>query len=500
MSHAHIPEEVLAEIWKEQHLTEELYADSGEKLEVLYVGDENKENGGPDFLNARIKIGNLTYVGDLEIDNSHSDWRTHGHNLNKRFNKVILHAIVNNESNQKHVYTQNGRRIHTFCFAPHVKSDVMESLRKAIVVDNDDNKTNKVHCFKVAKLAEETAVMSYLTELGVSRFKKKCEKMVARLRELIFIDSLQVSEPDQHFAIPEDAYKTRLCYEDLNKKLIWEQLFYEMVFEALGYSQNKNVLVKLSQIFNLSYIDSLNIPKEKFVETLEGMFFTVGGLIPPVEQIHDPVILQYARNASENWIKYCPHYNGTTLDSTVWNFFKMRPQNFPTIRVAAGARIVYKLMHDDLIAKLVKKFYEIHNYDVLKNLVRNMLTIKGDGFWKKHYTFEKQAAGEDIHYFLGTGRADEMFINVVLPFAYIYFDLFDKTKFAQKTISVYTDVACDSDNSLVTEIADALQIEANWKKSVIYQGMIELFRSFCAKDRCEECAIGKMVFGENTEA
>jgi hypothetical protein len=496
--HAHIPEEILAEIWKEQHFVDELFAETGEKIEVIFVGDENKENGGPDFLNARIKIGNLTYVGDVEIDNSHADWKTHGHNLNKRFNKVILHAIVNNESNQKYVYTQNGRRIHTFCFAPHVKGDVLDSLKKAIVVDND-KKTNKVHCFKVSQLAEETEVINYLTDLGVARFKKKCEKLVVRLRELIFISSLEEPTADQQYAIPEEAYTGKLCYEDLNKKHVWEQLFYESIFEALGYSQNKNVLMKLSQIMNISLIDSLNIPKEHFIEVLEGLYFVAGGILPTPETIKDPVILEYVRKASENWTKYCAHYEVQLCDPTEWHFFKLRPQNFPTVRVAAGTRIVFKLLHDDLIPKIMKKFYEIHNYGVLKNLIRNFLTIKGDGFWKKHYTFDKSASGEDIHYFLGTSRADEMFINVILPFAYVYFDLFDKKKFAQKTIAVYCDIACDTENSLVTEVADALHIEANWKKSVIYQGMIELFRNFCAKDRCEECQIGKIVFSEKSE-
>lgn len=496
--HAHIPEEILAKIWKEQHLSDEIFTETGERIYVLSAGDENKEKGGPDFINAKIKVGNFTYVGDIEIDNTHSDWWKHGHNLNKRFNKVILHAIVNNESNQKFVFTPGGRKIHTFCFAPHVKPDVLESLRQSIIVD-DDNKTNKVHCYKVSELADEKIVVDYLSELGILRFMKKCEKLVARLKELIYVDSLGVSEPVVHHAFSEEVYSAKLCYSDLQKKHVWEQLFYEGIFEALGYSQNKNIMHDLAQSVNINYIESLGLKKEEFVEQLEGFYFSISGLVPDESKIKNSDVLDYVRKISENSIKHFSQYDGKRFDSTDWHFFKQRPQNFPTIRIAAGSKIVYKLLYEDLIEKIVKKFYEIHDFKLLQNLVRNLLIIKGEGFWKKHYSFEKQT-NESINYFLGISRADEIFVNVVTPFMYVYFEMFDKPKFANKTLALYTDIACDSDNALVTEMADALHLAKTWKKSVIYQGLIELFRSFCSKERCEECQIGKVVFTEDKQS
>lgn len=491
-SHVHIPENILASIWKERKFNKEIYTESGEKIEILETGGENKENGGPDFLNARVKIGNLTYVGDVEIDNTHSDWKSHGHNINKRFNKVILHAIVSNESNQNYVYTQDGRKINTICLAQFIDDTVIDSIRKSMVIE-DEKKTNKVHCYKVSGFTDEQTKIDFLGELGVERFKKKCDKMIMRLRELVFIDSLKLKEPVTHYAFPKEIYNEKLSAEELNDKYIWEQLFYESIFEALGYSQNRQVMVKLTQAVPISFIGSLEIPANEFVDTLEALYFSVSGLIPDTAGLKDENTIAYARKISEHWVQMQDHYKGEKFDSTDWHFFKLRPQNFPTLRIAAGARLAKKILHEDLISSIMKKFYEIHNYTVLKNALRTLLIIKGEGYWKKHFMFDK-CTSEDTHYFLGNTRADEIFINVILPFVYIYFDLFNKKKFADKTLAVYSSVVTETENSLINEVGEALHIESSIKKSVIYQGMIELFRNYCSRERCEECKIGVKVF------
>jgi len=333
----------------------------------------------------------------------------------------------------------------------------------------------------------------------VERFKKKCEKMVTRLRELVFIDSLKLKEPVTHYSFPKEIYNEKLSAENLNDKYIWEQLFYESIFEALGYSQNRQIMVKLTQAVPISFIERLDIPDHEVVDTLEAMYFSVSGLIPDTAGLKDEHTIAYVRKVSEHWVQVKDRYKGAKFDSTDWHFFKLRPQNFPTLRIAAGARLTKKILHEDLISSIMKKFYEIHNYTVLKNALRTLLIIKGDGYWKKHFMFDKSAS-EDTHYFLGNTRADEIFINVILPFVYIYFDLFNKKKFADKTLAVYSSVVTETENSLINEVSEALHIESSIKKSVIYQGMIELFRNYCSRERCEECKIGVKVFNNPKDA
>lgn len=492
--YAHIPETILAEVWREQNFNRELATETGEKIEVMYVGDENHETGGPDFINARIKIGNLTYLGDIEIDNTQSDWRHHGHNLNKRFNKVILHVIVNNETNYKIVYSQDGRRIHTFCLANFIDEQLYERLRKAIIIESD-NKTNKVHCFKVASYASEKDKIEILTELGLTRFKKKCERMINRLSELVYADNNKVAEPIASYAFPAEVYQMKLTLEELNKKQVWMQLFYEEVFEALGFSQNKQIMQNLAHQADIEFLRKISAPKEHFSVILESIYFKISGLIPENHSKLHENVLQYIRDIQENWGKFGDTYNGKFYEATDWHFAKQRPQNFPTLRIAAGARFVKMLLHDNMIETMIKKFVEIHTISVVKSSIRSMFVVKADGFWQKHFTFETKSY-EDNKYFIGSSRADEIFINVVLPFLYTYFHLFGKPKLAQRAIDIYTEITADTDNHLVREVAEALKLEHSWNKAVLSQGMIELFRSYCSKEKCEDCLIGQKVFAE----
>jgi len=110
-----IHEKFLSEIWKKQNFSKSLFTQDGQKVEIIDSGMENNELGGPDFKNARIKIGNLTYFGDVEIDSFHSDWKAHGHSINKKYNKVVLHAVLDENTFQPFVFTQEGRKIQSIC-------------------------------------------------------------------------------------------------------------------------------------------------------------------------------------------------------------------------------------------------------------------------------------------------------------------------------------------------------------------------------------------------
>jgi hypothetical protein len=487
-----IPEKFLYEIWKNQNIHKEIFTACGEMISVFEPGTENTDNGGPDFLNARIKIGNITYVGDVEIDNLHSDWKTHGHNINKRYNKVILHAVLSCDPNSKFVYTQEGRKVPTVCFDSFLEEGINASLRKAIVSERE-NKTNKIPCHEIASTADEKIKIDFLFELGIERFKKKCERMVHRLKELLYLSDLHLKEPVVRYEIPPNYYDKTFTVAELNKREIWEQLFYEEIFEALGYSQNKTIMMKLAQSANIEILRSLTV-NENVNLAYESILFNIAGLVPDVINLPGDEASEYTKEIVKIWSNLRGSYDGRIYTEHDWHFFRLRPLNFPTLRIAGGARIADKILNHNLISVLVKKFTEIHNHTVLSNSVKSLLIIKADGYWSKHYVFDKETP-EDIHYFIGSSRADEIYINVILPFMYIYFDLFGKKSLAQKVLKIFGQVSINAENSLVTEIAESLSLHNAWKRTVIYQGMIELFRSYCTKQRCLDCRIGTKVFG-----
>jgi hypothetical protein len=141
----------------------------------------------------------------------------------------------------------------------------------------------------------------------------------------------------------------------------------------------------------------------------------------------------------------------------------------------------------------VKKISEIHNLTVLINSLRSVLIIRGEGFWRNHFVFD-QPANAEIKYFVGAARADEILVNVILPFFTVYFDIFGKPPLSKKILRMYQVFEQKSDNQIITDVSKGLQLEEYSKKTIYAQGMIELFRNFCSKNKCLECEIGETVF------
>jgi hypothetical protein len=171
----------------------------------------------------------------------------------------------------------------------------------------------------------------------------------------------------------------------------------------------------------------------------------------------------------------------------------MRPQNFPTVRIAGGARLLAGLIHKNLIPAVAKKITEIHNFEVLAKSLRSTFIIKAEGFWKRHYILD-QTSNSDIKYFVGISRADEIVVNVVLPFYAVYFDMFGKKEAVKKIMKFYNAYEERSDNQLTMEVAQALNMDGKVHRTVLTQGMIELFRSYCSRSQCLECEMGRAVF------
>ncbi len=486
-----IHEKFFADIWKQQNFEKEIKTLEGESIHILAVGEENKEHSGPDFCNARIKIGNITYVGDVEIDTMQNDWKNHGHVMNKRFNKVILHAIFSNDSNHTHVFTQNGRKIPTLAFGNYLSQSLSSTIKSAILHDRE-GRTNKIPCTEISDQVSDKTKLEFLEELGFERFKKKCERLVIRLKELVYLKENKVTEPLVRYALPKEYYDKKLCYEDLNDKLIWEQLFYELIFEALGYSHNKNIMLHLAQAVNLTFLRNF-ISNNDFRTCAEAAYFSIGGLIPDVLNLKEEDTSEYTRKLFQKWQDIKCKYDGQTFQETDWHFFQLRPQNFPTIRLAGGAVLVERLLKQSLIPPIVKKITEIHKPEILIQNLRNLLVVKAEGYWSNHYVFDKPS-NEELKYFIGNTRVEEILVNVVFPFAYIYFELFNKKYLSQKTLNAFSYIFLTADNTLVKEISESLNLNTQWKRSVINQGMLELFRSFCSKERCKECKIGEKVF------
>ncbi|GJQ62779.1 MAG: hypothetical protein SCALA702_18320 [Melioribacteraceae bacterium] len=486
-----ILEKQLYDIWLKQEFCQPLTTVSGEEVVVLDTGIVTPDLSGPDFKNARIRIGNLTYVGDIEIDTNYTDWKAHGHSIDNKYNKIVLHACLHNKHEQPFVYTKEGRKVHTLDLTEHIDSNKLENIEEEVHVVEQKHS-------QFLKCAESVVEIDYkikeklLSELGFKRLDKKCKRIYARLKELAYLKEMHVKEPVVGYELTRELDEREFTHEDFQDRELWEQLFYEMVFEALGYSKNKNIMLHLAQSADISFLRKLGLDDE-FTERVESALYHIGGLVPELDSYPGEEIEKYVRKIEEHWDNIRRIYDAEIYDETQWHFFKLRPQNFPTIRIAGGTRIVKEILYGNLIDVFVKKITEIRNFNVLINILRSILVVKSDGFWKHHYVFDKPANGE-IKYFVGVSRADEIIINVLLPYFTIYFDVFGEEALAKKVFKLYAFFQQKSENKIVHEVAENLGVGNLTKKTLYQQGMIELFRNFCSKGRCMDCEIGKMVF------
>ncbi len=486
-----VHEKFLCEIWKEKKIVKSLSTADSQSIEIIDPGFQNKELAGPDFLSARIRIGNITYLGDVEIDSLHSDWRTHGHYIDNKYNKVILHVVLSNEKNKNYVLTKEGRKVQSICLVDFLDKNIQDSLRDAISSERN-NRTFNMPCAESNSLVAEKEKLNFLFNLGTARFKNKTKSIFDRLKEMVYLKEMNIREPIVRYDFGDDFFNKKFSPSDFDDKVIWQQLVYEMIFEALGYSKNKDIMLKLAKAVNIEFLKNYS-NQENFDKVIASSLFNVSGLIPTEFSFSDEATSEYVRELVETWDKVKDKYDGPTFYPESWHFFKLRPQNFPTLRIAGGSRLVQRIIEDELIKKFIDLTHSENTANKVTNYIRNIIIVNSEGYWKNHFTFDKKAK-EELKYFIGLSRADEIIVNVVLPVLSLYFEIFSEQEAARNIRNLYINYTQKSSNQLVNQVGDTLNLTNMKKKSVYYQGMIELFRSYCVKEKCLECKIGEKVF------
>jgi hypothetical protein len=486
-----LPEKFLSNIWKNQSNNKEFKTNDGKKIQIIDPGNENIQSDGPDFKNARIKINDITFQGDIEIDSSHSDWKEHGHIYNKKYNKVILHVILSGDHKYNYVISRDGRKIPTIGLDSFIAPETMHSIQKAIAQERNE-RLYKIPCNNASGEISEEFKLKYLQTLGVERFKKKCGRILQRLKELVYLKELNVKEPVVQYELDEKFLNRTFTYEDFDDSEIWEQVLYEFVFEALGYTSNKDIMKRIAQSVDVRFLKKYCV-NQNCQEMLESLFLNVSGLIPSLIKYEDEETTAYIRKLIENWDPIKNNYDCKLFKKSQWNFSKLRPPNFPTIRLAGGIRLLNKLLKQDLARNILLKFEELNDIKKIARFLRDQIVIKGDGYWHNHYMFDDKAKSV-INYFIGVARADDIIVNVILPYSSIYFELFGKKNITNKIFNIYLNYFQKSESRLVNDISKYLAVERKQSVSVYHQGIINLYRNFCSQSKCLNCEIGKKVF------
>ena len=417
-----IPEEFLQYVWENRlFAADNLKTVNGELLEILSIGKRNTDSG-PDFFNAKIKIGDTIWVGNIEIHKNASDWNKHNHQVNKAYNNVILHVVENND---QPVLRSNLEEIPAMIFKyPQYLKNNYQNLLDAktwIACENQFHKIDPI-----------------ILQLGFNRL------MIGRLED------------------KTDEILTRLQQNNND----WNTTFYQMLARMFGFKVNSVPFELLAKSLPLEVLAK----HKSSLFQIEALLFGNSGLLND-QLLGDDYYLNLRNEYSFLYKKY--HLKG--IESHLWKFMRLRPGNFPTVRISQFAALIYR-SHG-----LFSKITEIEDLDHLKKLFK----VEASEYWNSHYSFNKKSKGNSIKE-IGETSVDMLIINVVIPFLFVYGEKQNKEKLKNRALEFLEQLPAEK-NSII-EKWGKLGVKA--RSAFESQSLIQLKNKFCERKKCLNCQLG----------
>ncbi len=402
----------------------------GDTLDIIDFGEYNT-NAGPDFLNARVRIGNVTWAGNVEMHVKTSDWIQHGHQYDEAYNNVILHVVYENDLPLRE--SQNIIK-NTKCF--ELKNKIPEGIYKKYwaLLNNEHWIPCQHHFFEVSDLVKNASFERLLIE----RLERKTTEIAV---------ALERNQQD------------------------WEETFYQFVARYFGLKVNAEPMEWLAR--SLPHIILAKHKNQLF--QVEALLFGQAGLLENEFEDAYP-------NALKKEYQFLKHKHHLTSIATVaWKFARLRPANFPTIRIAQLARLIHQSSH------LFSKIIEIETVTDIKKL----FDVEVNDYWLSHYVFDTPSVSRRKS--LGTDAIHSIVINVLVPFLFYYGKMRHDEKYVTRAFNFLQEIK--PENNTITEGWKNLGVPLESAHRT--QSLIHLKNNYCDKKRCLDCGIGNSILKNN---
>ncbi|MFP4059996.1 MAG: DUF2851 family protein [Bacteroidales bacterium] len=349
----------------------QLQSDDGQTVEIVNTGEHNM-NAGPDFLNARVKLNNTTWVGNVEIHVNSNDWNKHQHSLDPNYNNVILHVVENYEGP---VSRETGEIIPTLKL--RYNSSYYDNYFKLV------KNTTTFPCAEVIHQVEPFHVFHWFESAAIERISKKAGYLLQQLK---------------------------------SNKNNWEETFYQALARGFGANLNSFPFEALARSIPLQLVRK-NMNSR---DTIEALFYGQAGFLE--EKLPD---LEYHKKLRAEYKYLRNKYSLMPLPVHLWKFMRLRPMAFPTIRVSQFCDILINHHH------LAKKITET---DKLQDLSK-ILTGKTSPFWETHYSFIRKHDVE-VEKKTGQAFINTIMINTVVPFLFVYGNECGESKISDRALEI----------------------------------------------------------------
>lgn len=419
-------EDFLHYLWKYKKFNiSNLKTTCGKKVVIVTNGEHNL-NAGPDFFNAQIRIGDQLWAGNVEIHLKSSDWYTHSHETNAAYDNVILHVVWQHDTD---IFRKDNTSIDTIELEQLVSKEALNNYHKLF-----SKKQKFINCENDFPLSDEFLLNNWLERLYFERLEKKSEDISVLLKQ---------------------------CNND------WEAVLFKMLAKNFGLKVNGDAFLSMAKSMDFSVVRKEAAKQNQ----LEALLFGQAGLL------NKHIENSYFKELRDSY-EYQKHkYKLNATGVLQVQFFRLRPPNFPTIRLSQLA---------SLYSKNSNLFSDIIDLNI-KEDIYNAIQVTTSEFWEHHYTFNR--AAKLFKKRLSKPFIDLLIINTIIPIKYSYNKQLGKQ--VDDDIIQLIEQLKSEDNTIINTF-DSLRkdISNNALKS---QALIELKTNYCDKNKCLQCAVGNAI-------
>ncbi|GGK25413.1 hypothetical protein GCM10007962_19640 [Yeosuana aromativorans] len=422
-------EDFLHYIWQYKKFDiSKLTTDAGDLVSVVSVGAYN-QNSGPDFFNAQLKIGEQLWAGNVEIHVKSSDWYLHHHETDKNYDNVILHVVWEHDTN---IYRKDNSVIPTLELKPYVSKEALNNYEKLF------SKSQKwINCEHDFSGIDEFTLNNWLERLYFERLESKSEQI------------------------------NRLLIDSKND---WEAVLFKMLAKNFGLKVNGDAFLSMANSVDFSIVRKLQNNKM----ALEALFFGQSGLLE--DDVQEPYYLDLKQE-----YQYLSHKFKLSNQGVVpIQFFRLRPPNFPTIRLSQLANLYHQ--NQNVFSNVIALQSKDAFYD--------LFSVKASAFWETHYTFSK--ASKPSKKMVTKAFIDLLLINTIIPVKFAYANHVGK-HIDDAIVTLVQEIASEK-NSIVDKFNSLKKVSTSALQS---QALLQLKNNYCDKNKCLQCAIGSEILTGN---
>ena len=492
-----IHERFLRHIWSRQYLeVSRLRTCDGRPLKVIEVGTLNFA-GGPDFAEAKVKIGATTFVGDVEIHRTIGDWFSHHHQNDPRYNRVVLHVVLEGSPRQVDTPSLSGRKIPVLILSDFL-SEPIQTIWQRAILDERARRSETIKCFNRNNVVPDVVLTSWLRKLATERLELKLRRFEERLKDLAYERLMTVRELPKTYGEPDvEGFPEEippplreLSQQDLAKRELWEQILYEGLMEGLGYTKNQEPFLRLARSVTLKRLREFKLVQDE--KKRETVLFAVAGLLPKIKSMRERDSKDYVRALIRAWNDLRSSIRIQKLRASDWQFFPTRPGNFPPLRISAANILIGRLLNEDLFRKIIQTLKYVDDPKGLRTALTRLLSVQSNRYWMHHYDFDQPTRKAMVA--LGVSRIDDILINTVVPVALLYARIFKEIQVRENTLRLYESFPSAGDNVLTRMMQNQLlHNKLPLNSASRQQGMIQLYKFYCSENRCGDCEVSKYV-------